>query len=143
MKIFFRKKTKDKRKKRSPKGRGLVRCRRKKNRRLDRCRIESVRLKIRQFLRTDFGARTIGEPSSKFGECLAAQSQFDSDHGVSVSTPTSCQSVTFCATAFCVLLYFVFLRKKINSAFRHRRGDVYAKLRCANDGTTALPQINR
>ena len=33
-----------------------------------------------------------------------------------------------CAIAFCVLLYFVFLRKKIinNAAFRHRCGDVYA-----------------
>ena len=65
--------------------------------------------------------------SSKFDEYLAVRSQFDSDHGVDSSTPTSCQSATFVRP----LLHFIvlcFLRKKIinNAAFHHRRGDVYS-----------------
>ena len=43
--------------------------------------------------------------SSKFDENLPARSQFDSDHRVDFSTPTSCQSATF-VTAFCVCPFF-------------------------------------
>ena len=70
---------------------------------------------------------TIEGPSSKFDECLAVRSQFDSDHGVDFSTPTSCQSATFVRPLFAFYCTLSF-RKKIrnNAAFRHRRGDVYA-----------------
>ena len=51
---------------------------------------------------------TIGEPSSKIDEFLAVWSQFDSDHGVDFSTPTSCQSATFVRLLFafyCTLFF--------------------------------------
>ena len=60
---------------------------------------------------------------------LAERSQFDNDHGVDFSTPTSCQSATFVRPPlrFIVgLLFFLRKKKKKNAAFRHRRGDVYA-----------------
>ena len=59
---------------------------------------------------------TIGGPSSKFDEFLAALSQFDSDHGVDFSTPTSCQSVTLVRQLFAFYCTF-FLRKKIMQHF--------------------------
>ena len=51
---------------------------------------------------------TIGGQSSKFDEFLAARSQFDGDHGVDFSTPTSCQSATFVRPLFafyCTLFF--------------------------------------
>ena len=68
---------------------------------------------------------TIGGLSSKFDKFLAARSQFDSDHGVDFSTPTSCQSSTFVRPLFAFYCPVFFTKKIINNAvFRHRR-DVY------------------
>ena len=69
---------------------------------------------------------TIGGQSSKFEKFLAVQSQFDSDHGVDFSAPTSCQSATFVRPLF-AFYYSLFLRKKIMQYFAtdHQR-DVYA-----------------
>ena len=55
---------------------------------------------------------TKGAPSSTFDEFLAARSQFDADHGVNFSAPTSYQSATFMRPlfAFCCTLFFT--RKK-------------------------------
>ena len=60
---------------------------------------------------------TIGGLSSKFDEFLAVRSQFDSDHGVDFSTPTSCQSLPTLFSFYCTLFFNY-------AAFRHRRSDV-------------------
>ena len=49
--------------------------------------------------------------SSKFDEFLPVRSQFDSDHRIHFSTPTSCQSATFVRPLFAFVLCF--LREKI------------------------------
>ena len=70
---------------------------------------------------------TIGGPSSKFDEFLAARSQFVIDHGVDFSSPTSCQSATFVRPLFAFYCTLFFTKKIIhNAAFRHRRSNVYA-----------------
>ena len=46
---------------------------------------------------------TTGGPSSTFDEFLAVRSQFDSDHGIDFSMPTSCQSATF--VFYCTLFF--------------------------------------
>ena len=51
---------------------------------------------------------SLGSPT--FDEFLAERSQFDSDHGVDFYAPTIRD---LCATAFCVLLSFVFYEKII------------------------------
>ena len=97
---------------------------------------------------------TIGEPSSKFAEFLAVQSQFDSDHDFDFSTPTSCQSTTFVRPLFafyCTLLYYEnkkkIMRNFVTDTAMFTLRDcwicVIDKLRCANDGATALRQISR
>ena len=55
---------------------------------------------------------TIGEPSSKFDEFLDVRSQFDSDHGVNFLYAYMLPIRDLCATAFCILLYFVFYEEK-------------------------------
>ena len=49
--------------------------------------------------------------SSKFDEFLPGRSQFDSDHRVNFSTPTSCESATVVRLLFAFVLCF--LRQQI------------------------------
>ena len=83
--------------------------------------------------------------SSKFDEFLPGRSQFDSDHRVDFSTPTSCQSATFVRPLFAFGLCF-FTTK--NHKQRHRCDEsvsicVIDQFRSANDDPNALLQINR
>ena len=94
---------------------------------------------------------TIEELSSNLDEFLAERPQFDSDHCVDFSAPTCCQSANFVRPLFAFYCPLVFTEKKIT---RHFATDamftlrdlwicVIDQLRCANDGATALRQINR
>ena len=60
---------------------------------------------------------TIGGPSSKVDEFLAEPSQFDSDHGVDLYTPTSCQSATFVRPLFAFYFTLFFTITKIMRHF--------------------------
>ena len=53
-----------------------------------------------------YSSRVPKNLSSKFDEFLPARSQFDSDHRVHFSTPTSCQSATFVRPLFAFVLCF-------------------------------------
>ena len=80
--------------------------------------------------------------SSKFDENLPLRSQFDTDHRVDFSTPTSCQSATF------VRLLFPFVLYDKKSSKNHKCDEsvsigVIDEVRSANDDPNALLQINR
>ena len=82
--------------------------------------------------------------SSKFDENLPVRSQFDSDHRINLSTPTSCQSATFVRQLFAFVLCF--LRQK--SSKNHKCDEsvsigVIDQVRSTNDDPSALLQINR
>ena len=81
--------------------------------------------------------------SSKFDENLPGRSQFDSDHRVNFSTPTSCQSASFVRPLFTFV--FCFYDKK--SSKKKTCGEsvsigVTDQVRSANDDPNALLQIN-
>ena len=82
--------------------------------------------------------------SLQFDEFLPERSQFDSDHRVDFSTPTSCQSTTFVRPLFACPLFFT----TKNHKQRHRCDEsvsigVIDQLRSVNDDPNALLQINR
>ena len=71
---------------------------------------------------------TIGELSSKFGRFSSWTGRNSTAIMASIFMRLHVAIRDLCATAFCVLLSFVFLRKNNNVAFRHRRHVCAARL---------------